>query len=118
MEKNMLINILADVVPKGKRAVCVFTKQKNYLDLRKDDVSKSGIWKVKKSKMIGIKIVVIYRRYSNRNEIIIGDYFKIISSKVPGRFYLLFRNYRKVGHTINNWKVFAKTGSYPVKYFP
>jgi hypothetical protein len=114
----MAIDFLDAVVPKGNRAICVFTKQIEHLDLREDDVSKSGIWKVKKSKMKGIQTVVIYRRNTDINEIILGDYVGLKDSKITDRFYLIFKNYQKVGHTINNWKEFAKTGSNPIKYLP
>jgi len=113
-----LVKYITDVVLPSEKSVCVFTTHKKYennLDLRDDGISKSGIWKLNMSKMDGIKKVIIYYRHDNINEIIVGDYLKLSKSDVSSRYYLYFKVLGKC-QTLNNWKDFCKTGSYPVKY--
>ena len=115
-----MVNYLTDVEP-NKRCVCVFTNQKKLqknLRLCNNGVSESGVWKLNKSKMIGVTKVIIYYRHDNINEIIVGDYKGIRESNdpdYPDRYYIDFNNIRR-DQTLNNWTDFCKTGSHPVRY--
>lgn len=115
-----MINYLTDIVLPNEKSICVFVTHQqflNNLDLNDKNQSKSGIWKLDSTKMIGVKKVVIYYRHSDVNEIIIGKYINISESGVSNRYFLHFQ-ILGWDTTRNNWKIFCKTGSNPIRYFP
>lgn len=114
MGNGTKIKDIKDIISSNQSAIVVFTRGP-FLNLRKGDVSESGIWKVDKSRKVDK--IVIYYRHDGVNEIIIGKHIDTVKSNIKGRYYLLFRNYHSAGFTPNNWKVFAQTGSHPVRYF-
>jgi len=115
-----MVNFVTNVLLPGDQSVCVFTHQRRLLTnliLNNNGISSSGIWKLNQLRMMRVNKVVVYYRHNGINEIIVGNYNGISPSNVPGRYYINFQITNR-DDTPNNWNIFCKTGTNPVKYFP
>jgi hypothetical protein len=80
----------------------------------------SCCWIVNRSRINRAKTVILYRRPAGtlRADIYRADYNGAVPSpREPDRHVVRFSNATLVGWTDENWKQFAATGQWPVRYF-
>ncbi len=116
-----MVNFLRDVLSPDDQCVCVFTKQegfqKNLVLFDEDGLSKSGIWKLDRTKMEAVNRVVVYYRREGINHILVGDYKGFSPTIFRNRYCIRFR-IRTIEQTLNDWDGFCGAGSNPILYFP
>jgi hypothetical protein len=80
----------------------------------------SCCWIVNRSRIAKAKTVILYRRPTGtlRADVYRADFDRAVpSSREPDRDVVHFNNATLVGWTDENWKHFATTGQWPIRYF-
>lgn len=93
-----------DLLKKNETALAIFTNGLN-LELDEGGKSISGVWKINDS--LDVDKIIIYLRDKEKvaNTIFIGDFNKLLPSKVKGlehRFAVEFINTKSAGETAEN----------------
>jgi hypothetical protein len=115
MEKKMN-KALSDLVPPGRTALAVFTRNRHLL-VRADGSGESGNWAIDPNR--SFDMVILYSRNRSDDaggEITIADHVETVPSPEAGRFVVRFENAISAGGTLLGWKDFACTGQNPIRY--
>ena len=119
------IDRASDLISLGETAVVVKTDGRLF-EWNIDGTGKSGNWRINKNSGRNLDKVILCIQKENQavREILVAEYRGMESPepseqhKTHGRVVFRLTNIQRVGFTNVNWKSFAETGSYPVRYIP
>lgn len=100
----------------GDRAVCILTDG-TLLEIKPDGTGETGNWKMSGSRKFDRVLIFCWRDGATKADLYLarpdGRYHP---EKEPERYVVKLKEITLAGTTSVNWKAFANTGQYPIRY--
>lgn len=104
-----------DFVQAGEQMMVIFTRGGRF-ELRSDHTGSTGNWVIDTKRHIDRGMVYHRDGSSNKNKIYLASFVAATPTDEEGRYNVELAHIQYAGESELNWKDFADTGTYPVRY--